>query len=121
MLKIKNILLLIIIISTYLNIIYCRVNLIDDVLDDYDLKYEEHLKRFFLDYLDTNNLLESEQLITENDIKKIIVDIMLEGISPNEIDENIITMYKELSNIYTEKILKEKKEIKGKRFNAKIL
>ena len=39
---------------------------------------------------------------------------MLEGISPNEIDENIITMYKELSNIYTEKILKEKKEIKGK-------
>jgi predicted nucleotidyltransferase component of viral defense system len=39
---------------------------------------------------------------------------MLEGISPNEIDENIITMYKELSNIYTEKILKVKKEIKGK-------
>ena len=39
---------------------------------------------------------------------------MLEGISPNEIDENIITMYKELSNIYTEKILKEKKEVKGK-------
>ena len=114
MFKIKNILLLIIIISTYLNIIHCRVNLIDDVLDNYDLKYEEHLKSFFLDYLDTNNLLESEQLITENDIKKIIVDIMLEGISPNEIDENIITMYKELSNIYTEKILKEKKEIKGK-------
>ena len=113
MFKIKNILLLLII-STYLNIIHCRVNLIDDVLDDYDLKYEEHLKRFFLDYLDTNNLLESEQLITENDIKKIIVDIMLEGISPNEIDENIITMYKELSNIYTEKILKVKKEIKGK-------
>ena len=39
---------------------------------------------------------------------------MLEGISPNEIDENIIAMYKELSNIYTEKILKVKKEIKGK-------
>ena len=109
MFKIKNILLLLII-TTYLNIIHCRVNLIDDVLDDYDLKYEEHLKSFFLDYLDTNNLLESEQLITENDIKKIIVDIMLEGISPNEIDDNIITMYKELSNIYTEKILKEKKK-----------
>jgi hypothetical protein len=35
---------------------------------------------------------------------------MLEGISPNEIDENIITIYKELSNIYTEKILKKKKK-----------
>ena len=46
MFKIKNILLLIII-STYLNIIHCRVNLIDDVLDDHDLKYEEDLKRFF--------------------------------------------------------------------------
>ena len=41
MFKIKNILLLLIIITTYLNIIHSRVNLIDDVLDDYDLIYED--------------------------------------------------------------------------------
>ena len=52
--------------------------------------------------------------MTQNEIKKIIVDIMLEGLSPDEIEESIFSMYQELSEIYLEKILKEKKEIKGK-------
>ena len=105
---------LLVIYLSYINLINSRDNLIDDVLDDYDLKYEEHLKHFFLNYLDSNNLIKSEQIMTQNEIKKIIVDIMLEGLSPDEIEESIFSMYQELSEIYLEKILKEKKEIKGK-------
>ena len=105
---------LLVIYLSYINLINSRDNLIDDVLDDYDLKYEEHLKHFFLNYLDSNNLIKSEQIMNQNEIKKIIVDIMLEGLSPDEIEESIFSMYQELSEIYLEKILKEKQEIKGK-------
>ena len=105
---------LLVIYLSYINIISSRDNLIDDVLDDYDLKYEEHLKHFFLNYLDSNNLIKSEKIMNQKEIKKIIVDIMLEGLSPDEIEESIFSMYQELSEIYLEKILKEKKEIKGK-------
>ena len=109
MFKINSI--LIIILLTNIN---SRESLIDDYLDDFDIKYEEHLKRFYLNYLDKNNLLESDEIIKEKEIKKIIVDIMLEGISPEEIDENILLMYKDLSDIYYEKKNLGKKEIKGK-------
>ena len=105
---------LLVIYLSYINLINSRDNLIDDVLDDYDLKYEEHLKHFFLNYLDSNNLIKSEQIMTQNEIKKIIVDIMLEGLSSDEIEGSILSMYQELSEIYLEKIIKEKKEIKGK-------
>ena len=105
---------LLLIYIAHINIITSRENLIDDVLDDYDLKYEEHLQPFFLNYLDNNNLIKSEQVMSHDDIKKIIVDIMLEGLSPDEIEESILLMYQELSEIYLEKKLKEKKEIKGK-------
>ena len=58
-------------------------------------------------------------VITENEMKKIIVDIMLEGLSPSEIEENILMLYKELADIfiekyYIEKKKKKKKDIKGK-------
>ena len=105
---------LLLIYIAHINLITSRENLIDDVLDDYDLKYEEHLQHFFLNYLDNNNLIKSEQVMNHEDIKKIIVDIMLEGLSPDEIEESILLMYQELSKIYLEKKLKEKKEIKGK-------
>ena len=39
---------------------------------------------------------------------------MLEGLSPDEIEDSILLMYHELSEIYLEKKLKEKKEIYGK-------
>jgi len=109
MFKINSILIIILLIN-----INSRESLIDDYLDDFDIKYEEHLKRFYLNYLDKNNLLESDEIIKEKEIKKIIVDIMLEGISPDEIDENILLMYKDLSDIYYEKKNLGKKEIKGK-------
>ena len=113
MLKI-NIILLIFIIFLSISLIKSKTNLIDDVLDDYDIKYEEYLKKFFLNYLNNNNLISSDKLITENEMKKIIVDIMLEGLSPSEIEENILMLYKELADIFIEKYYKEKKEIKGK-------
>ena len=105
---------LLLIYISLISIITSRENLIDDVLDDYDIKYEEHLHQFFLNYLEKNNLIKSEQKINQEDIKKIIVDIMLEGLSPDEIEDSILLMYHELSEIYLEKKLKEKKEIYGK-------
>jgi len=113
MLKI-NIILLIFIIFLSISLIKSKTNLIDDVLDDYDIKYEEYLKKFFLNYLNNNNLISSDKLITENEMKKIIVEIMLEGLSPSEIEENILMLYKELADIFIEKYYKEKKDIKGK-------
>ena len=108
-----NIFYLIIILSN-ITFIITKTNLIDDVLDDYDIKYEEYLNKFFLNYLDSNNLIESDQLISQSYMKKIIVDIMLEGLSPNEVEENILTMYNDLADIFIEKYYKERKEIKGK-------
>ena len=43
---------LLVIFLLYINIINSRVNLIDDVLEDYDIKYEEHLNHFFINYLE---------------------------------------------------------------------
>ena len=106
--------LFIILLLSNITLIICETNLIDDVLDDFDIKYEEYLKKFFFNYLESNNLISSEKLITEDEMRKIIIDIMLEGLSPNEIEENILMLYKELAGILIEKYYKEKKEIKGK-------
>ena len=106
--------LFIILLLSNITLIICKTNLIDDVLDDFDIKYEEYLKKFFFNYLESNNLISSEKLITEDEMRKIIIDIMLEGLSPNEIEENILMLYKELAGILIEKYYKEKKEIKGK-------
>ena len=114
MAKINILLIYLIIILLYIIDINCKTNLVDDVLDDYDIKYEEYLKNFFLNYLENNDLISSDKLITEDDMKKIIIDIMLEGLSPNEVEENILTLYKDLADILIQKYYKEKKEIKGK-------
>ena len=94
--------------------INCRINLIDDVLDDYDIKYEEYLRNNLMQYLKEKGYINSEDLISQEDMKKIIVDLMLEGISPEEISENTMQTYIELSNVLTKKYYKESKEIKGK-------
>ena len=109
-----NIILIIFILLENLLLITNKANSIDDYLDDIDIKYEEYLKKFFLNYLKKNNLISSERLIAKNEMKKIIVDIMLEGLSPSEIEENILMLYKELADIFIEKYYKEKKDIKGK-------
>jgi len=114
MAKINILLIYLIIILLYIIDINCKTNLVDDVLDDYDIKYEEYLKNFFMNYLENNDLISSDKLVTEEDMKKIIIDIMLEGLSPNEVEENILTLYKDLADILIQKYYKEKKEIKGK-------
>ena len=114
MVKINLLLIFLIFILSYILIIDCKTNLVDDVLDDYDIKYEEYLKNFFMNYLENNDLISNDKLVTEDDMKKIIIDIMLEGLSPNEVEENILTLYKDLADILIQKYYKEKKEIKGK-------
>ena len=114
MAKINILLIYLILLLLYIIDINCKTNLVDDVLDDYDIKYEEYLKNFFMNYLENNDLISSDKLITEDDMKKIIIDIMLEGLSPNEVEENILTLYKDLADILIQKYYKEKKEIKGK-------
>ena len=74
--------------------INCRINLIDDVLDDYDIKYEEYLRNNLMEYLKEKGYINSEDLISQEDMKKIIVDLMLEGISPEEISENTMQIIK---------------------------
>ena len=114
MAKINILLIYLILLLLYIIDINCKTNLVDDVLDDYDIKYEEYLKNFFMNYLENNDLISSDKLVTEEDMKKIIIDIMLEGLSPNEVEENILTLYKDLADILIQKYYKEKKEIKGK-------
>ena len=109
-----NIILIIFILLENLLLITNKANSIDDYLDDIDIKYEEYLKKFFLNYLKKNNLISSERLIAKNEMKKIIVDIMLEGISPTDIEENTLMTYNELADIFIEKYYKEQKFIMGK-------
>ena len=47
MVKINILLIYLIIILLYIIDINCKTNLVDDILDDYDIKYEEYLKNFF--------------------------------------------------------------------------
>ena len=114
MVKINILLIFLIFLLSYILIVNCKTNLVDDVLDDYDIKYEEYLKKFFFNYLESNNLISSEELISEDKMKTIIIDIMLEGLSPNDVEENILTLYKELAEILVQKYYKEQNEIKGK-------
>ena len=114
MAKINILLIFLILLLLYITDINCKTNLVDDVLDDYDIKYEEYLKNFFLNYLENNDFISSDKLVSEDDMKKIIIDIMLEGLSPNEVEENILTLYKDLADILIQKYYKEQKDIKGK-------
>ena len=114
MAKINILLIFLILLLLYITDINCKTNLVDDVLDDYDVKYEEYLKNFFLNYLENNDFISSDKLVSEDDMKKIIIDIMLEGLSPNEVEENILTLYKDLADILIQKYYKEQKDIKGK-------
>ena len=109
-----NIILIIFILLENLLLITNKANSIDDYLDNIDIKYEEYLKKFFMNYLKNNNIISSEQFIQKNEMKKIIVDILLEGTSSSDIEENTLMAYNELADIFIEKYYKEKKFIMGK-------
>ena len=86
-------------------------NLLDDEFD-LNLKYEESFKNFINTYLTKNKLIESDRTIKQEEMKKIFIDIMEQGVS--EINDNIKYINEELANIFVNKYYKKRKEIKGK-------
>ena len=109
----KKISFFIIIIVLIVNI-YNKNDDIDDLIENYDLKYEEYLKNFIKNYLKENDLLENERLIGPGEMKKIFIDIMMEGISIDDVDEYTKEMNEELARIFIPKYYSKKKEIRGK-------
>ena len=86
-------------------------NILDDEFD-LNLKYEESLRSYIKTYLTKNKLIESDRTIKKEEMKKIFIDIMEQGVS--EINDNIKYINEELANIFVNKYYKKRKEIKGK-------
>ena len=86
-------------------------NILDDEFD-LNLKYEESLNSFIKTYLTKHKLIESDRTIKQEEMKKIFIDIMEQGVS--EINDNIKYINEELANIFVNKYYKKRKEIKGK-------
>ena len=91
-----------------------KTNYIDDFLDDFDIKYERNLKKYLKKYLISNNLFNNERLVEIGEMRKIFLDVMLEGASLDEIDNNSKEIYEELAKIFLQKYYKENNEIRGK-------
>ena len=91
-----------------------KTNYIDDFLDDFDIKYERNLKKYLKKYLISNNLFNNERIVEIGEMRKIFLDVMLEGASIDEIDNNTKEIYEELAKIFLQKYYKENEEIRGK-------
>ena len=92
----------------------CMNDDLEEIIENYDLKYEEYKRKFLKNYLIQNNLWESERTIGQDEMKKIFYDLILEGASPDDIDDYIKYIYDELTYIFIKKYYKRKKVIKGK-------
>ena len=88
-------------------------NIFDDELD-LNLKYEESLRSYIKTYLIKHKLIESDRSIKKEEMKKIFIDIMEQGASEEEINDNMKYINEELANIFVNKYYKKRKEIKGK-------
>ena len=88
-------------------------NILDDEFD-LNLKYEESLRSYIKTYLTKNKLIESDRTIKKEEMKKIFIDIMEQGVSKEEINDNIKYINEELANVFVNKYYKKRKEIKGK-------
>ena len=97
-----------------LPIVLSKTNYIDDFLDDIDIKHEISLKKYLKKYLKNKNLLESDKIIEPEYMKKIFIEVMLEGAPFDEIDDQTKEIYLELANIFIEKYYENKKDIRGK-------
>ena len=102
------------IIQLLLSLFQCKSNYVDDFLDDYDLIYAKNLKKSLKKYLIKNNLFENNRLVKPEEMKKIFIDVLLEGVSLEEIDDFTRHIYEELATIFIEKYYKERNQIKGK-------
>ena len=97
-----------------LPIVLSKTNYIDDFLDDIDIKHENSLKKYLKKYLKNKNLLESDKIIEPEYMKKIFIEVMLEGAPLDEIDAQTKEIYLELANIFIEKYYENKNDIRGK-------
>ena len=97
-----------------LSIFNCKSNYLDDFLDDYDLIYAKSLRKSLKKYLIKQKLFESNKLIKPDEMRKIFIDVMLEGVNFDEMDDFTKELYEELAKIFIDKYYKERKEIKEK-------
>ena len=93
---------------------YSNNDNIEDIIENYDLKYEESLQNYMRNYLIEKKLFKSDRIIEPNELKKIFIDILLEGASIDDVDDYTKDLNEELSNIFIKKYFKRKKEIRGK-------
>ena len=91
-----------------------KSNYIDNFLEDFDIKYEKTLKKFLKKYLIKNDLFGNNRLIEPKELKKIFLDVMLEGAPIDEIDNYTKEIYENLAKMFIEKYYKEKIKIRGK-------
>ena len=91
-----------------------RTNYIDDFLDDFDIKYEKNLKKNLKKYLNQNKLLDNDRLVEPDEMRKILIDVLLDGEPIDEFDNFTKEIYEELTKIFIEKYYKDKKKIRGK-------
>ena len=102
-----------IILSLLSLLIQCKRNYIEDYIDDYDIKFEENIKKFLKKYLIKNNLFQSDRTIERKEMKKIFIDVMLEGAPIDEVDEYTKELYEELARIFLDIYYNQRIEIKG--------
>ena len=87
---------------------------IDEIIENYEIKYEESFRKFLKGYLKEKNLLESDRLIEPKEMKKIFIDIMFEGTTLEEADDFTKEINEELSRIFIKKYYKKNTIIRGK-------
>ena len=91
-----------------------NVDEIDEMIKNYDIKYEESQRIFAKEYLINKNLFDNDRLIGQGELRKILIDIILKGGSLSDLDDEGKFIYEELARIFAQKYYKRKKEIRGK-------
>ena len=108
--KIFNFILIFVILLLYS---FCKEDdYIDEIIQNYDLKFEESFRKSLKSYLTEKNLLESDRLIEPEEMKKIFIDLM--QIGADEVDDFTKEINEELSRIFIKKYYKKKEIIRGK-------
>ena len=89
-----------------------NINNILDKDEDDEAYYLESLTTFINEYMEEKNFLNSDKLITQNEMTNILVDILLMGDSPDEVSHVTMNLYYELSRRLTNKYFNKYKEIR---------
>ena len=105
-----------IILISLILLIQCETNDKNILEDDFDIEHlqEESFNKFKKTYLTERNLIGSDVLIKREEMKKIFIDIMNQGVAPEETDDYTKDLNEELAKIFINKYYKKRKEIRGK-------